>query len=514
MKYCYYYPQEVNMKSGILPINEKPSIITCIHHAYPCAIIESKELAYIIIENFNSTQWNKITYDTTIQINNNTIKILEKETGNNTNVVLWRECNIRDETIINIDYIKPNDSSRHIDIFLFCDDLQEELEREDKTCGIRWNPYGYFIMKNMYSYDTKAYTYLKFCVDKNIINGFASKDGIEWKYLDQIALPNYYNGKKLNIGIHMYFGKNYFNIWKNMNFIQLLYNDNNPNKGIHLDYYFFPRKNVDNSYSYFPNFLDTHYDLLYDAMDCFTSIHKYLHWNIQHLYYIELCLDEFFVVHRAAYGKYHYNHYNLFYGFDDEKEVYYVMGYGERNTPIISEIPYDVLDLGIINSEKIIRYKYSSNDITTLKFNIKPVITSLYEFLNNVNSSEKVSNLLTEEDVSFGINILKTLASTENGRYLIRSDKRISFCLTEHSKLMKERLNYLYNNKYLEKKEYELLAPQCDDIIHTSSGLLLQVLKNAIKPICSESIDNSLITLYNIEQDFCSNLLDCLRKRL
>ena len=40
----------------ILPINEHPSLSTCIHHAYPIAIIEAKELARVRVEKFNKNE--------------------------------------------------------------------------------------------------------------------------------------------------------------------------------------------------------------------------------------------------------------------------------------------------------------------------------------------------------------------------------------------------------------------------------------------------------------------------
>ena len=494
----------------ILPLNEKPSVITCIHHAYPCAIIESKELAYISVSKFKEFQWNEKTNDASIHIDNDIIKIIEDEDGKNTNIVLWRECAKKDEIIIHVDYVKPRDFARYIDIFLFKDDLEEEIGREDKTCGIRWNPYGFFIRKTMYSFDTKVFTYVKLHKDENVISAYASKNGTDWIFIDQKELPNIYREKALNIGIHMYLGKNYFDIWKNMNFIQLIYNEKNLYKGIYLDYYFFPRKNVDNSYSYFVNFIDTHYDSLYDAMDCFESIHEYIRWNINHSYYLNICLDEYYVIDRLSNNKTHYDHYNLFYGFDDEKRVYNIMGYGKNSTPIISEISYDVLNQEIITSVNIVRYKYSSNDVSTLKFNIKSVIINLYEFLHSLDSSEKVSNLLTEEELWYGISIINKLALTEIER--VKNDKRITFCLAEHSKLMRERLKFLFENGYLENADFEWLSPKCDEIVNITSALLGLIIKNMFKSVDSEKINKMLLQLYDKQKEFCENLLKCLNR--
>lgn len=63
----------------ILPLNIKPSIRTCIHHAYPCAIIESKELAYVRVNDYDSREWQELLQDTTIQREKDEIKIVGKD---------------------------------------------------------------------------------------------------------------------------------------------------------------------------------------------------------------------------------------------------------------------------------------------------------------------------------------------------------------------------------------------------------------------------------------------------
>lgn len=360
----------------------------------------------------------------------------------------------------------------------------------------------------MYGFDTKIYTFLKLRIENGLVKGYASKDGINWEYLTEKQIPYSDNTSKMHIGIHMYFGIDYFTIWKSMNFIQLIYNHENEWKGIDLDYYFFPRKNVDNSYMYFPNFLDTYYDVIYDVLDCFSTIHEYIQWNIKHMFYPEICLDEFFVPNRYSYNESHYKHYNLFYGFDDERKIYYIMGYGRNSKPIISELPYDVFENDIIRSEKIVRYKFSTNDVINLKFNINAVKSGLFEYLNSINSSEKVANLLTEEPLEYGVSIMKILANNPRARFKVRDDQRIPFCILEHSKLMKERIQFLYKNNYLKEESYFQLEIRCDEIIRIASMIMAVVLKNSISSINTDRLDGYLLQLYDLERELCQKLLN------
>lgn len=490
----------------ILPIQKDPTIITCIHYAYPCAIIESKELAILDVVNYEQDMWNQQLGDTEIHTEGNKITVLKKESGEDTNTVLWRECRKIDEIVMKIEYVKLMDSARYIDIFLFGDDLNKEIAKEDKAYGVRWNPYGYFIEKNMYCFDTKHYFYVKVYKEDAYLFCYASNDGIEWELLDRKEMKD--TSMQMNIGIHIYCGIDQYEIWKKMNFIQLIYNEVNPYKGIWLDYYMFPRKNVDNSYMYFPNFLETYYDTTYEVLDCFKTIHEYIKWNIEHFYYVELCLDEFYVTERSNYQKKHYTHYNLFYGFDDRLKVYYIMGYGRKSTPVVSQISYDAFKQNLIMSEKVVRYRYHGNEVRTLEFNLQSIKTGLYEFVHDINSSEKLCNILTEEEVSYGVSILKKLATTEVGREHLLRDKRVSFCLKEHCRMMGERLEYLYKNKYLSKKYYLQLKQIYNQMHNLASILLNLVLKNKYKPIEKERIYNTLLSLYEVEILFCNNLLN------
>lgn len=497
---------------NILPINSNPSIITCIHYAYPCAIIESTESAILEVSNYDKSVWDSSIQNTSIDVNGNQLAIHGQFVLQDAYAVITRTFEQEDEIIINVKYMKNNDKTRYVDIFLYENSYEEEITLEDKTFAFRWNPYGAFIKKEMYSFDTKKYTYLKVKRNKNYLYGYISSDGNQWIIIDRINIKKL-DQSNIHLGIHVNLGKNYYDVWKKMNFIQMIYNKENEYKGIWLDYYFVPRKNVDNSFSCFMNFLDTHYDLLYDALDCFPTIDDYIHWNIDHLYYVEICLDEMYVKKRSTYQNAHYYHYNLFYGYDDGKRVYYIMGYGASSKPVVSELPYDEFKLNIIKSEKIIRYKYNANDIEMLRFSIKPIILGLYEYINSIDSSEKTANLISGEPVDYGISIIKELATSEIGRYHVQKDKRVSFCLKEHSVLMRERIVYLYQNGFLSDEEYSEIIEYSDKTVEISSVLVGYVIKNSIQKKQDQSIFRYLEELYEYEKKTCSRLLECLNKR-
>lgn len=493
----------------VLPINDKPSIITCIHYAYPCAIIESKELCILSIDNLSSKAWNEANDETLIIMKDDEIRVIQKETSSNIHALLWRECNQVDEVTIKVSQIKVH--KKYIDIFLFADDLSDQMESEYKLCGVRWSLPGYTIQGKQFDYDTYLYKYVKLFKDHMYITCYGSIDGEEWTYLDKRKIPDKYKGEKLKVGLDISFGQDRYNEWKYMNFIQLTYNEFNQYKGIILDYYFYPRKYYDNSFSFFGTYLNTYYDILYEDMNKFESIHDLLHWNISNLYYVNICLDEYYVPERFSYQKQSYSHFNLFYGYNDEERVYYILGYGANSKPVISKLPYDNMEQkNVITSQYLVRYKYEPNCISEIRFNIRPVIRHIYEYINNIDSSETTCNLIPGERLQYGISILKLMAESEQKIDDICRDLRISFLLYERSLLMTERLTYLYNEKYINDEAYDFLTSMNQKLLNLSSTLMSLAIKSRFKKIEPTRVANVLIEIYENERKFFKSLLQWL----
>lgn len=504
-----YYQQTMNKK--ILPINEFPSLISVIHHAYPSAIIESRSLAEVsLLDDENEYR----VYVSNVEAYIQDGKIYINQTAEkDMDAVLFRNCAAEDEIIVKIEYLKQFTNDRYIDLFICGDDEEEikkEIKKRDKTCGFRWNQYGYFLKSQMFNYDTKKYKYLKISKKPDKIEGYASYDEVNWIFLAAQKIIEEDEMNKKNIGIHIHLGGDTYSAWKNMNFIQLALNADNEWKGIYLDYFFFPRKGVDNSYMFFPNFLDTSYEILYDVMDCFETIHDYIHWSIDHFYYPDLCLDEFYVPERKAYNQYSYNHYNLFYGYDDEEENYYLMGYGIQGKPVVSKVPYSSITIENIKSEKIIRYKCCHNDVKEFSFDINIVKQAIYEFLHSVNSGLKFSNIIATEDMFFGLSSLEALVNDERGRFLLLKDKRIVYSIFEHSKLMLEHIEYFFANSYLKPEAYKEVKDKNLTCIHQAGKLLVLVLKNIMGQNEEEKIYAFMQELICFEKDLFEELYNAL----
>lgn len=183
------------------------------------------------------------------------------------------------------------------------------------------------------------------------------------------------------------------------------------------------------------------------------------------------------------------------------------MGYGSSHKPVVSEIPYSIFDnVDLITSEKLVRMKYSANDITDLIFDVDVVKQSISEFLNCENSSKKIANILAQETLSYGLKVFDVLA-TEEPQKRIFFDRRVAFCILEHSKLMRERLDYLYSNFYLQNESYLNLVNQNDAIIDKATTIMNLVIKGMLKNKDYPVLLDYLVEMKELERTFFEDLL-------
>lgn len=173
----------------------------------------------------------------------------------------------------------------------------------------------------------------------------------------------------------------------------------------------------------------------------------------------------------------------------------------------MSEIPYSIFDnVDLITSEKLVRMKYSANDITDLIFDVDVVKQSISEFLNCENSSKKIANILAQETLSYGLKVFDVLA-TEEPQKRIFFDRRVAFCILEHSKLMRERLDYLYSNFYLQNESYLNLVNQNDAIIDKATTIMNLVIKGMLKNKDYPVLLDYLVEMKELERTFFEDLL-------
>lgn len=97
--------------------------------------------------------------------------------------------------------------------------------------------------------------------------------------------------------------------------------------------------------------------------------------------------------------------------------------------------------------------------------------------------------------------------ATEEPQKRIFFDRRVAFCILEHSKLMRERLDYLYSNFYLQNESYLNLVNQNDAIIDKATTIMNLVIKGMLKNKDYPVLLDYLVEMKELERTFFEDLL-------
>lgn len=350
--------------------------------------------------------------------------------------------------------------------------------------------------------DTKKYVYYKVVKKNMVISAYISTNGEKWLLLAENIISNDINYKDIVLTLHIYFGNEQYLTWKYMNFLHLVYRKEDFN-GINLDYYIFPRKDIDASYNSYCHFIDTTYDDYNDYTTIFSSIQDYIKWNIDHSYYVNVCLDEFYLGKTNA----HYNHFSLIYGYDNENSIYNILKINSNGKLIKTTIDYDVFSVDkIITSNIIVKYRLNIN-ASVASFNIQLFTLQIKEFVAGIDPSIRSANILTHQKGVYGLQIFYELMYTQEGRNKLIEDRRISFVLYEHCCIMKDRLYYLVENEFLKSNDIDKLVLLCAEMLITSEMLKNLVIKNMVLKNLESDIMKKLELLFSQETFFYSTLL-------
>ena len=476
----------------ILPINDKPRITSYVQHSYLNAIVTNDQLFNVYIKDFNKTDWTVLKTDVEWEVDDNSESIILRDTINrkSTDFKIESKSEIR-ELVIRVNEVKIMDNLTSVKVMI-----------RDEDSGIvpffmKWNQYDININDCLNTHDNHLYLYYKLVAENGKVIVHVSDDNYEWEIIKQISVAI----EKPQIEVELFFGDNQYNTWKNMNYIQLFYNEDDPNT-VNVDYYMFTRKGWDASYNCMCNFVDTEY-IDSPQLDDNQKLIDYLQKSIDEHYYVNVMLDEFYVEGRGPYNKFHYDHYDLVYGYDEK--TFYIFGYKDNGKMSKTCVLYDNF-LKAAYRRHIVRYKINYNTVS-YRFNIGYVKQTLMEYVEGIDSSIKFAGILTQRKGTYGLKIFEILKKSENARGLLINDGRVSFLLLEHCRLMQERLDYLIDNGYIENKEIETLLERCNNMVKSANLLKNLVIKHALKQQFQNEILKSLDELYHNEKMFYDLLL-------
>ena len=484
-----------------LEINETKDFLSYTHHSFVDSIINRKEIASIYIKDYDSKEWSILDTDINYEFDDKTniIFLSERENRKSVSLELVRKCRAIDEIVIKISDFNLVDSLSNV----MCS-IIDDLETTESLFSFYWNQYDITIKEEKYKYENHFNMFYKIEVVEDDICILISYDMIIWKELYRTHIDKKSSADEY-FSVKIYFGDNQYENWKNMNFLQLFYHENDYN-GVYLDYYVCPRKGIDASYGNACQFLDTEY-IDYDILS--KNIHSYIESSVESEYYLSIFLNEYYIPNRKAYMSYDYNHYNLILGYDTEKQEYKILGYNSIGKLCCSTISYETLETALYPNE-VIRYHYKVNSYQ-YKFNVRFIKNAIREFLLSEDSSYRFANILTSEEGVYGISIFDKLLNTIKGRQLILDDRRVSYVLYEHANLNKKRLIYLINHGYIKENYIDQLTLQAKEILLVAEIVKNYVIKNILFPLDSSKIFRNLTKMKELENDFFNTLLEGFR---
>ena len=506
----------------VLEINNKPKVKVYAHHAFINAIIDKHVhenddlLLDLTIENAELFQWNKIQHDSEIILTNDNFIMNNIDQQSNTECFVYRKCSDVDELIVKINHISNTKIGAILNIFISEIDVNTCAERNMNIyrLGLLHNLIltrlnnAFFVNKTI---DDKVFRWFKIKVESGVVSSYVSTDGIEWVLIETQTI-NFVN-TPLVIGFNvnnlgMGDLEKQYNDWLAMNYIQLYYNNSEEKPNVPIDYIMFPIKLFRYENVFANHFLDINYVDPQEVIELHSGMINYILWCLEHNYYVAICMDEYYIPNRSNYKKGHYMHINMIYGVNCLKEEFCLLGFSrklEDSKASFQQIVYATSKL----QGTIITYKVQEST-HSINFCLDNLINSIEDFLYSRNSSKRYSNIESEQRGVYGLQILKELSSTIEGKELLVKDIRISYILYEHAELMNQRLQYLkrtlFKNDCIKKLELD-----CIHVQNVAESLRNLVLRQSLIGAQESRILECIDELYDVEYNFYSMLLERLK---
>ncbi|WP_150273164.1 hypothetical protein [Paenibacillus tepidiphilus] len=243
----------------------------------------------------------------------------------------------------------------------------------------------------------------------------------------------------------------------------------------------------------------------------FVKFTDYIEYQINQGYYLDACLDNFYLRCSLSFEKEHFIHTTFIYGFDNEKELIYISDFYDNGKYVRETASYEEINKSIEGIDYLINlYKYQDFNYI---FNINLLKTFIEDYINCRDSLKKFefSCASYNRDNLYGLNFYDYIIDVfckEN-----KLDLRPFHIIYDQKVMMRIRLGYLFKLNIFDNKVILELKERNDVIIKNSI-----ILRNlAIK--YNLTYDNRLIhkiidkcnSIKISDQDLMMDLLNCLK---
>lgn len=242
----------------------------------------------------------------------------------------------------------------------------------------------------------------------------------------------------------------------------------------------------------------------------FIHFTEYIEYQIKQGYYLDACLDNFYLSCSEKFNKLHFIHQTFIYGFDSDERQIYISDFYDNGKYARKEVSYDEINKSIENIDYFINlYKYVAFDY---KINLKLLKLSIEDYINCRDSLKKFefSCAAYNKDILYGLDFYNYLIDTFGQEDYI--DKRPFHLLYDHKIMMKLRLEYLEKINVFDLEKICRLKTKNEALINESKNLRILVLKYKIKRNDNllQKIKDRLKSLKESDCELFTDILDCI----
>ena len=223
--------------------------------------------------------------------------------------------------------------------------------------------------------------------------------------------------------------------------------------------------------------------------------------------------NEEWIPGKFAYQKYHFYHDYLLIGYNDEKQVFYSVGFLKDDRFQKFEIPY-------INMKKAVEtlfdtyigidlLEYNARRVANVPITFHNMLSELIDYLNSIN---KTSNKIVNSETYYGLAAILELCNYIKREACQHQNIEIKYMrgFMEHKFFMNKRINYLFEQGYIKNSlsiNYSEEVYKISEKVHLLAIKYLMTHQNNIIDSIVESIKQTI----KIEKEYLPIIIDELK---
>jgi len=253
------------------------------------------------------------------------------------------------------------------------------------------------------------------------------------------------------------------------------------------------------------------------------DIIEFLRAKISEGYYVEMGMDEFYLHDKVNYQRRHYFHPSLFYGFDNDKQELFALGFNATNSFTALSFSYNEVKSAFdsfihaspVCPSDVGAYLYKR--VENLSFAYEQLVPRfLYEFeeyLFSIRSDACISPYVDpayERAFSFGLNTYDTILMALRDPEFLRVDYRSFHIIAEHKTEISFKLKWLCSQLPCLREPMCGVLASYDDLIAQAERLRIKALYSFNKKCNSETLIPQLQRVQQLDSELSQKIYETL----